>query len=99
MFVDEIISFCFHCSARWIGNHGFSIGIEDVSPGEELNNKKKDKIAEGYKACDDLVKQYNKGELKVETGADASQLLELKITKNLNDIRDTAAKVWIPESD
>ncbi|CAM8879158.1 unnamed protein product [Rhodiola kirilowii] len=84
-------------SARWIGNHGFSIGIDDIRPGEELNNKKKEKVAEGYKACDDLVEQYNKGALEVETGADAAQSLELKITKNLNDIRDTAAKVCIRE--
>ncbi|KAJ4971175.1 hypothetical protein NE237_004274 [Protea cynaroides] len=31
-------------SARWIGNHGFSIGIDDVQPGEMLNRQKKARI-------------------------------------------------------
>jgi DNA-directed RNA polymerase III subunit RPC1 len=27
-------------SARWIGNHGFSIGIDDVQPGAKLSQEK-----------------------------------------------------------
>ena len=37
------------CSARWIGNHGFSIGIDDVQPGANLEKLKKQKVEEGYR--------------------------------------------------
>ncbi|CAA7046445.1 unnamed protein product [Microthlaspi erraticum] len=33
-------------SARWIGIHGFSIGIDDVQPGEALRRRRKETISE-----------------------------------------------------
>uniref|UniRef100_A0A452Y4C2 Uncharacterized protein n=1 Tax=Aegilops tauschii subsp. strangulata TaxID=200361 RepID=A0A452Y4C2_AEGTS len=51
----------FTCSARFIGNHGFSIGVDDVQPGESLNQKKKITIDEGYEKCHELIALYSKG--------------------------------------
>ncbi|XP_043723195.1 DNA-directed RNA polymerase III subunit 1 isoform X1 [Telopea speciosissima] len=84
-------------SARWIGNHGFSIGIDDVQPGELLNRQKKARIEEGYVACDELIQSFNKGNLKLQPGCDAAQTLEAEITGVLNKIRETAAKVCMEE--
>ncbi|OVA18215.1 RNA polymerase [Macleaya cordata] len=84
-------------SARWIGNHGFSIGVDDVQPGELLNHQKKARIEEGYEACYELIRSYNKGNLKLQPGCDAAQTLEAEITGVLNKIRETTAKVCMEE--
>ena len=82
-------------SARWIGNHGFSIGIDDVQPGELLNDQKSKRIDEGYENCDELIQQYYKGQLKLQPGCDAAQTLEAGVTGVLNKIRETTANVRI----
>jgi len=83
-------------SARWIGNHGFSIGIDDVQPGKLLNEQKRQRILEGYAECDRLIQLYNEGKLPLMPGCDAAQTLEAKITEKLNEIREIAGKVvWL----
>uniref|UniRef100_A0A0D9W6L6 DNA-directed RNA polymerase subunit n=1 Tax=Leersia perrieri TaxID=77586 RepID=A0A0D9W6L6_9ORYZ len=80
-------------SARFIGNHGFSIGVDDVQPGEHLNQQKKKEIDEGYKTCHDLIASYSKGALTLQPGCDAAQTLELQITSALNKLRETAGNI------
>lgn len=93
-FTKYILSFFMECSARWIGNHGFSIGIDDVQPKEILIKKKDETISDNYKKCDDFIEAFNKGKLELKAGCDAAQTLEALITGVLNGIRDTAGKVW-----
>jgi DNA-directed RNA polymerase III subunit RPC1 len=81
------------CSARWIGNHGFSIGISDVQPSDILYGEKENIIKKGYDKCDDQIKLYNEGQLRLAPGCDAAQSLESGITAVLNDIRDQTGKV------
>lgn len=85
----------FHHSARWIGNHGFSIGIDDVQPGKLLSEQKTEKILIGYKECDTLIQSYNEGKLTLRSGCDASKTLEAEITTNLNRIREEAGEVML----
>ncbi|XP_016187356.1 DNA-directed RNA polymerase III subunit 1 [Arachis ipaensis] len=80
-------------SARWIGNHGFSIGIDDVQPKEVLIEQKDKTISDNYKKCHDFIAAFNKGKLELKAGCDAAQTLETLITGVLNGIRDTAGKV------
>ncbi|XP_008465290.3 DNA-directed RNA polymerase III subunit 1 [Cucumis melo] len=80
-------------SARWIGNHGFSIGIDDVQPGDQLVKKKQTTILEGYRDCDKQINLFNTGNLPPEAGCDAAQSLEAKITQILNGIREATANV------
>ncbi|KAL0909312.1 hypothetical protein M5K25_020165 [Dendrobium thyrsiflorum] len=84
-------------SARWIGNHGFSIGIDDVQPGERLIQQNKRTIDDGNRECLDFIAKYNKGELTLETGCDAAQTLEVKIHDVLNKIRSAAGNVCMNE--
>ncbi|KAK9123709.1 hypothetical protein Sjap_013311 [Stephania japonica] len=84
-------------SARWIGNHGFSIGIDDVQPGYLLNKEKKARIEEGYDDCDELIQSYNKGNLKLLPGYDAAQTLEAEISGVLNKIREKTATVCMEQ--
>lgn len=81
------------CSARWIGNHGFSIGIDDVQPKKELSDKKGKLISENYEVCNVKIKEYNEGKLHLKPGCDAAQTLEAVITDILNRIREDAGKV------
>ncbi|KAI3749969.1 hypothetical protein L2E82_20592 [Cichorium intybus] len=80
-------------SARWIGNHGFSIGIDDVQPGDNLNENTNRIISEGNKKCDNFILDFNKGKLKLQPGCNAAQTLEAEITGVLNKIRDETGKV------
>ncbi|KAL4189457.1 hypothetical protein AMTRI_Chr08g165460 [Amborella trichopoda] len=84
-------------SARWIGNHGFSIGIDDVLPGSHLTKQKEEQIKGGYSNCDAFIDAYDKGKLSLKPGCNAAQTLEAEITRVLNGIRDAAAKVCMEE--
>ncbi|XP_010535561.1 PREDICTED: DNA-directed RNA polymerase III subunit 1 [Tarenaya hassleriana] len=79
-------------SARWIGNHGFSIGIDDVQPGKELNKKKSKTIMEGYEECDATIQKFDEGKLQLKAGLDAAKSLEADITEILNRIREVTGK-------
>ncbi|PHU11107.1 hypothetical protein BC332_18037 [Capsicum chinense] len=80
-------------SARWIGNHGFSIGIDDVTPGETLVKQKQGEIDRNYKKCEDCIQQFNEGKLAVQPGCDAAQTLEAEVTMSLNKVRDDIGKI------
>ncbi|KAI3468843.1 hypothetical protein Pfo_025506 [Paulownia fortunei] len=80
-------------SARWIGNHGFSIGINDVQPGVELNKEKKVTIDMEYGHCTDYIESYKSGSLELLPGCNKAETLEAKITGTLNNIRETTANV------
>eukprot|EP00850_Spirogloea_muscicola_P023482 SM000360S13676 [mRNA] locus=s360:20430:29808:- [translate_table: standard] len=84
-------------SARWIGNHGFSIGIDDVSPGARLALEKEKKIRKGYNACTEHIEAFNAGQLALQPGCNAAQTLEAEITGELNKIREEAGKVCLRE--
>ncbi|KAF5727410.1 DNA-directed RNA polymerase III subunit rpc1 isoform X1 [Tripterygium wilfordii] len=80
-------------SARWIGNHGFSIGIDDVQPKEKLNEEKGNTLLVNYRKCDRKIHDFNEGKLKLQPGCDAAQTLEAEISGILNKIRDLTARV------
>ncbi|KAL2614065.1 hypothetical protein R1flu_025757 [Riccia fluitans] len=84
-------------SARWIGNHGFSIGIDDVQPGARLSQEKEKQMAKAYRECDNHIDAYNKGKLTLQPGCNASQSLEAMVMGELNKIREDAGKVCLKE--
>ncbi|CAL1403267.1 unnamed protein product [Linum trigynum] len=84
-------------SARWIGNHGFSIGIDDVQPGKRLSDEKGRTISNGYQHCNKIIEEYNQGKLALKPGCDATQTLEAEITERLNKLREEAGDVCMKE--
>jgi len=80
-------------SARYIGERGFSIGIDDVTPADILTRRKAETVGSGYAESRDLIIQYQNGKLVPLPGCDAEQSLEASLTRVLNDIREGAAKV------
>lgn len=83
--------------ARYLGNRGFSIGINDVTPGRELN-KEKDRLIEiAYQKCDDLIELLKEGKLETQPGCNEEQTLEAKIGGILSKVREEVGDVCINE--
>ena len=78
-------------SARIIGEIGFSIGIDDVSPAPALQLEKAAAVAQGYARCEEYIQEYKENRLELEPGCDADESLENVVTGELNSIRERAA--------
>ncbi|KAK9462027.1 uncharacterized protein V1516DRAFT_685057 [Lipomyces oligophaga] len=83
--------------ARYLGNRGFSIGINDVTPGKLLNAKKDTLIEQAYAACDDLIEQYKQGKLETKPGCDEDETLEMEISGILSKVREEVGEICIRE--
>jgi DNA-directed RNA polymerase III subunit RPC1 len=85
--------------ARYLGNRGFSIGINDVTPGSDLKNKKEEMVEIAYAKCDELIQLYNAGKLETQPGCNEEQTLEAKIGGLLSKVREEVGEVCINELD
>ena len=80
-------------SARFIGDRGFSIGIDDVTPAAVLAADKFKMINKGYATAEDFIDQFEQGTLELQPGCNLEQSLEALVTGVLNDIRQKAGNV------
>lgn len=85
--------------ARFLGNRGFSIGINDVTPGADLKTKKELMVEQAYAKCDELIDLYNRGKLETQPGCNEEQTLEAKIGGLLSKVREEVGDVCINELD
>ncbi|KAL6928650.1 DNA-directed RNA polymerase III subunit C1 (rpo31) [Hanseniaspora valbyensis] len=85
--------------ARFLGNRGFSIGIEDVTPAAELKAMKEDMVETAYEKCDDLIESYESGKLETQPGCNEEETLEAKIGGLLSKVREEVGDVCIRELD
>ena len=85
--------------ARWMANQGFSIGIDDVTPGHRLSRLRDEVIQQGNKECDDLIQDYRSGTLRCQPGCDMDQTLEAQISGKLSKIRDDLGQTCLQELD
>lgn len=85
--------------ARYLGNRGFSIGINDVIPGAELKQKKELMVEQAYLKCDELIDLFNRGKLETQPGCDEEQTLEAKIGGLLSKVREEVGEICIKELD
>ena len=69
---------------------GFSLGIGDVFPSENLTREKKRLVDTGYAKCDEHIAERNDGNLKPMPGCTIDGTLEANITGVLNKIRESA---------
>ncbi|KAK9464793.1 hypothetical protein V1512DRAFT_278045 [Lipomyces arxii] len=83
--------------ARFLGNKGFSIGINDVTPGSILNSKKDILIEKAYSACDDLIVKLKEGKLETKPGCDEEETLEMDISGILSKVREEVGEICINE--
>jgi len=82
-------------SSRWISNYGMSIGIGDVTPFPNLLREKESMLKLGYSTCDEMIKQYEDGQLVLKAGCNAEQTLESNLNKELSTMRDKAGKILV----
>ena len=85
--------------ARYLGNRGFSIGISDVTPADDLKQKKEELVEIAYAKCDELIDQFHKGKLETQPGCNEEQTLEAKIGGLLSKVREEVGDVCINELD
>lgn len=78
------------CS-RYLGEIGFSIGLNDVQPGPVLQQKKEEVVTEGYLECDRKIAEFSMGGGLEEEG------LEMEISSVLNQIREKCGSICIKE--
>lgn len=81
----------------YLMNQGFSIGLEDVTPGIGLVKAKNRLLEEGYAKCDDYIHQLKAGLLQCQPGCTAEETLESIILKELSVIRDHAGQACLRE--
>ncbi|ODV87760.1 hypothetical protein CANARDRAFT_5073 [[Candida] arabinofermentans NRRL YB-2248] len=85
--------------ARYLGNRGFSIGINDVTPSDDLRGKKEDMVEAAYRKCDELITMFKTGNLETQPGCNEEQTLEAKIGGLLSKVREEVGEVCIRELD
>lgn len=83
--------------ARYMGNRGFSIGISDVTPKDDLKQKKEELVEIAYAKCDELIQLYKQGKLETQPGCNEEQTLEAKIGGLLSKVREEVGEVCINE--
>ena len=84
-------------AARWMMNQGFSIGINDVQPGEQLFNIKESKVRTGYAECDTLIQQSADAKLVKQAGMNDDETLEAKLGGVLSKIREDLGDICMRE--
>jgi DNA-directed RNA polymerase III subunit RPC1 len=84
-------------SARWLANQGFSIGIDDVQPGERLRTEKMKTVEKGYHDCDEMIQMSKEGRLSNQAGCNEEETLEAKLSGILSKIRDDVGTVCFAE--
>lgn len=83
--------------ARYLGSRGFSIGIDDVTPGPRLRQRKEELVAAGYTECDRNIDAFKRGELALQPGCSAEQTLESVLSGILSRIRDDCGQLCLQE--
>lgn len=83
--------------ARWLANQGFSIGINDVLPGEGLRKAKDKMVEKAYAECDDLILQLKEGKLEKMAGCDEETTLENKVQGILSAVREQCGDICMTE--
>lgn len=76
--------------ARALTNHGFSIGVGDVFPINNLTENKDMLVEDAYKKCDEIIATYKAGKLDKAPGCNMEQTLENMISGLLNKVRSGA---------
>jgi DNA-directed RNA polymerase III subunit RPC1 len=80
------------CS-RFMGHHkGFSMGISDVTPSDQLQQLKHQILSTGYGKADEKLLNYDEGTLELRPGCDLLQSLEEMMNGILGKLRESAGQ-------
>ena len=83
--------------ARYLGDRGFSIGVDDVTPTARMVERKTAVLAEGQRKADAEIELYKNGNIKLKPGCDALQSLESEVNGLLGRIREQCGQYALGE--
>uniref|UniRef100_A0A7S2ZF96 DNA-directed RNA polymerase subunit n=1 Tax=Rhodosorus marinus TaxID=101924 RepID=A0A7S2ZF96_9RHOD len=86
-------------SARWHSDAGFSIGLDDVTPSDQLTRRKMEIVQAGYEKCEEIIGLLEKGKLQPRPGCNQEQTMEALVNHELSGIREKGGKACINEID
>ncbi|KAH7649449.1 DNA-directed RNA polymerase III C1 subunit [Cryptosporidium bovis] len=78
--------------SRFLANKGMTIGIDDVTPNNELLVAKRKLLEDGYQRVQDEINLFERGKLVPHPGLTLEDTLELKVKKILDEIRNEAGR-------
>jgi DNA-directed RNA polymerase III subunit RPC1 len=79
-------------TSRFLGERGFSIGIDDVTPSKHMLRIKENILTDGQSQASEQISLYNSGRIKLKPGCDALQSLESEVNGILGKIRENCGK-------
>ena len=80
-------------TSRFLMDHGFSIGINDVQPTARLTVEKEKLLRRGYRHCSEKTEAFEAGKLQPSPGCTPEQTLESEMNGLLSKIRDDAGDI------
>ena len=84
---------------RYLLNVGFSTGVVDADVPVQVMKQINDVINDAEKKVDELIKEYNNGELEAYPSKTLKETLELKIQEVLNKTRNKAGEIIVHNND
>ncbi|KAK3044653.1 hypothetical protein LTS18_000709, partial [Coniosporium uncinatum] len=84
-------------ASRWLTNEGFSIGINDVYPSENLETRKRKLVQDAYAECDQFIEAFRTGKIQRDPGCNEEQTMENKVSGKLSKVRQDAGEICFGE--
>ena len=84
--VTEFLNRVSRVGAIFLTQRGFSIGLEDLEVPEEATKQIQDMIEETVQDAEELLDEYESGDMEAITGKTVEETREIRITKTLNEV-------------
>ena len=84
--VTEFLNRVSRVGAIFLTQRGFSIGLEDLEVPEEATEQIQDMIEETVQDAEELLDEYESGDMEAITGKTVEETREIRITKTLNEV-------------
>lgn len=81
--------------ARFLTQRGFSIGVGDVFPSDDLTAEKGELVEKAYAETDRVIEQFKNGTLQKAAGCDMEMTMENKISGILSRVRQQAGNYCV----
>jgi len=83
----ETIKKVFKLGTNYLSDRGITISLEDLNLEEDVINQGKEIIKKASKRTEEIIEEYNKGNLEIIPGKSAEESREIKILQTLNEVR------------
>ncbi|WEL23784.1 DNA-directed RNA polymerase subunit A' [Candidatus Nanohalovita haloferacivicina] len=84
--VAEFLNRVSRVGAIFLTKRGFSIGLDDLEVPDETTNKIRNLVEETVEDTEEIIKEYERGEMESITGKTIEETREIRVTKTLNEV-------------